>query len=130
MINNFEENKAKVMKRYEEVVNRKNTKSDFYNGIYDRYEYPVLTRDHIPPFWKYDMDPKTNPYFMERLGVNCVFNSGAIELNGRFYLVARVEGSDRKSFFAVAESDSGIDGFRFWDYPILLDDVCPGETNV
>ena len=130
MINNFEENKAKVMKRYEEVVNRKNTKSDFYNGIYDRYEYPVLTRDHIPPFWKYDMYPKTNPYFMERLGVNCVFNSGAIELNGRFYLVARVEGSDRKSFFAVAESDSGIDGFRFWDYPILLDDVCPGETNV
>ena len=130
MINNFEENKAKVMKRYEEVVNRKNTKSDFYNGIYDRYEYPVLTRDHIPPFWKYDMDPETNPYFMERLGVNCVFNSGAIELNGRFYLVARVEGSDRKSFFAVAESDSGIDGFRFWDYPILLDDVCPEETNV
>ncbi len=130
MINNFEESKAKVMKRYEETVNRKNTRSDFYNGIYDRYEYPVLTRDHIPPFWKYDMDPGTNPYFMERLGVNCVFNSGAIELNGRFYLVARVEGSDRKSFFAVAESDSGIDGFRFWDYPILLDDVCPEETNV
>ncbi len=127
---NFEENKANVMKRYEETVNRKNVKSDFYNGIYDRYEYPVLTRDHIPPFWKYDMNPETNPYFMERLGVNCTFNSGAIEMNGKFYLVARVEGNDRKSFFAVAESDSGIDGFRFWDYPILLDDVCPGETNV
>lgn len=126
----FEENKAMVMKRYEEVINRKNVKSDFYNGIYDRYEYPVLTRDHIPPFWKFDMNPETNPYFMERLGVNCVFNSGAIELNGKFYLVARVEGNDRKSFFAVAESDSGIDGFRFWDYPILLDDVCPDETNV
>lgn len=126
----FEENKAKVMKRYEEIINRKNVKSDFYNGIYDRYEYPVLTRDHIPPFWKFDMNPETNPYFMERLGVNCVFNSGAIELNGKFYLVARVEGNDRKSFFAVAESDSGIDGFRFWDYPILLDDVCPEETNV
>jgi len=126
----FEENKAMVMKRYEEVINRKNVKSDFYNGIYDRYEYPVLTRDHIPPFWKFDMNPETNPYFMERLGVNCVFNSGAIELNGKFYLVARVEGNDRKSFFAVAESDSGIDGFRFWDYPILLDDVCPNETNV
>ena len=67
---------------------------------------------------------------MERLGVNAVFNSGAIELNGKFYLVARVEGNDRKSFFAVAESDNGIDGFRFWDYPILLDDVCPEETNV
>ena len=126
----FEENKAMVMKRYEEIINRKNVKSDFYNGIYDRYEYPVLPRDHIPPFWKYDMNPETNPYFMERLGVNCAFNAGAIELNGKFYLVARVEGNDRKSFFAVAESDNGIDGFRFWDYPILLDDVCPEETNV
>lgn len=126
----FEENKEMVMKRYEEVVNRRNVKSDFYNGIYDRYEYPVLTRDHIPPFWKFDMNPDTNPYFMERLGVNAVMNSGAIELNGKFYLVARVEGNDRKSFFAVAESDSGIDGFRFWDYPVLLDDVCPEETNV
>lgn len=126
----FDENKAKVMKRYEEIVSRKNIKSDFYNGIYDRYAYPVLTRDHIPPFWKYDMNPETNPYFMERLGVNAVMNSGAIELDGKFYLVARVEGNDRKSFFAVAESDSGIDGFRFWDYPVLLDDVCPEETNV
>ncbi len=126
----FDENKAKVMKRYEEIISRKNVKSDFYNGIYDRYAYPVLTRDHIPPFWKYDMNPETNPYFMERLGVNAVMNSGAIELDGKFYLVARVEGNDRKSFFAVAESDSGIDGFRFWDYPVLLEDVCPGETNV
>ncbi|MDE7030006.1 MAG: glycosidase [Lachnospiraceae bacterium] len=130
MAKNFEESKAMVMARYEETVNRKNRKSDFYNGIYDRYEYPVLTRDHIPPFWKYDMNPKTNPYFMERLGVNAVMNSGAIELDGKFYLVARVEGNDRKSFFAVAESDSGVDGFRFWDYPVLLDDVCPEETNV
>lgn len=126
----FEENRAMVMKRYEEIVNRKNVKSDFYNGIYDRYEYPVLTRDHIPPFWKFDMNPETNPYFMERIGVNAVMNSGAIELNGKFYLVARIEGNDRKSFFAVAESDNGIDGFRFWDYPVLLDDVCPEETNV
>ncbi|MDE7417130.1 MAG: glycosidase [Lachnospiraceae bacterium] len=118
------------MKRYEEIINRKNVKSDFYNGIYDRYEYPVLTRDHIPPFWKFDMNPETNPCFMERLGVNAVMNSGAIELNNKFYLVARVEGNDRKSFFAVAESDNGIDGFRFWDYPVLLDDVCPEETNV
>ena len=126
----FNENYAKVMKKYEDTINRKNVKSDFYNGIYDRYEYPVLTRDHIPPFWKYDMNPETNPFFMERLGVNAVFNAGAIELNGKFYLVARVEGNDRKSFFAVAESDNGIDGFKFWDYPILLDDVCPEETNV
>lgn len=126
----FEQNYAMVMKKYEETVSRKNIKSDFYNGIYDRYEYPVLTRDHIPPFWKYDMNPETNPFFMERLGVNVAFNSGAIEQNGTFYLVARIEGNDRKSFFAVAESDNGIDGFRFWDYPILLDDICPEETNV
>ena len=126
----FEQNYAMVMKKYEETVSRKNIKSDFYNGIYDRYEYPVLTRDHIPPFWKYDMNPETNPFFMERLGVNAAFNSGAIEQNVTFYLVARIEGNDRKSFFAVAESDNGIDGFRFWDYPILLDDICQEETNV
>ncbi len=126
----FQKKCEEIMQRYEAVVIRKNEKSDFYNGIYDRYKYPVLTRDHIPPFWKYDMNPETNPYFMERLGVNAVFNSGAIELDGKFYLVARVEGNDRKSFFAVAESDNGVDGFRFWDYPILLDDVCPNETNV
>lgn len=118
------------LEKYNKLVERKNVKADDYNGIYDRYQYPVLTREHIPLTWRYDLNPETNPYFMERLGVNAVMNSGAIELDGKFYLVARVEGNDRKSFFAVAESDSGIDGFRFWDYPILLDDVCPGETNV
>lgn len=84
----------------------------------------------IPLTWRYDLNPETNPYFIERLGVNAVMNSGAIYLNGKYYLVARIEGNDRKSFFGVAESDNGIDGFRFWDYPILLDDVCPEETNV
>lgn len=116
--------------KQEKLLSRKNVKSDFYNGIYDRYEYPVLTREHIPLTWRYDLSPKTNPYFMERLGINAVMNSGAIELNGKYYLVARIEGNDRKSFFGVAESDNGIDGFRFWDYPILLDDTCPEETNV
>ena len=116
--------------KVEDLIARKNRKSGFYNGIYDRWEDPVLTREHIPVEWKYDLNPETNPYFMERLGVNAVFNSGAIELNGKFYLVARVEGADRKSFFAVAESSSGVDGFRFWDYPVLLDDVCPEESNV
>ena len=84
----------------------------------------------VPLHWKYDLNQDTNPFFMERLGVNAVMNSGAIELNGKFYLVPRVEGNDRKSFFAVAESDSGIDGFRFWDKPVLLPDTCPEETNV
>lgn len=115
---------------YRKLVERKNIKSDFYNGVYDRYVYPVLTREHIPLTWRYDLNPETNPYFMERLGVNAVMNSGAIELNGRFYLVARIEGNDRKSFFGVAESDNGVDGFEFWDYPILLPDTCPEETNV
>lgn len=118
------------LEKYNRLVNRKNVKSDIYNGIYDRYEYPVLTREHIPLTWKYDLNPETNPYFMERLGVNAVMNSGAIELDGKFYLVARIEGNDRKSFFGVAQSDSGIDGFTFWDYPILLPDTCPEETNV
>lgn len=118
------------LEKQEKLLNRKNTKADFYNGVFDRYEYPVLTREHIPLTWRYDLNEETNPFFMERLGVNAVMNSGAIELNGKYYLIARIEGNDRKSFFGVAESDNGVDGFRFWDYPILLEDVCPEETNV
>jgi len=119
------------LKKYEALVNRKNeVDTEFYNGVYDRYKYPVLTREHIPPTWEYDLNPETNPHFMKRLGINAVLNSGAIELNGKFYMVARIEGDDRKSFFGVAESDNGIDGFKFWDYPILLPDTCPEETNV
>ena len=109
---------------------RKNKKTDFYNGIYDRWENPVLTRESIPLSWRFDLNPETNPHFMERLGVNAVFNSGAIKLNGKYYLVARVEGNDRKSFFAVAESDSPVDNFRFWDFPVRLPDTEPDETNV
>lgn len=116
--------------RQEALLSKKNVKSDFYNGIYDRWENPVLTRDHIPLFWRFDLNPQTNPLFLERLGVNAVLNSGAIELNGKYYLVARIEGNDRKSFFGVAESDSPVDGFRFWDKPVELPDTCPQETNV
>lgn len=112
------------------LVARRNQKSAFYNGIYDRYEYPILTREFAPVIWRYDLNAETNPNFQERLGINAVMNSGAIELNGKFYIVARVEGNDRKSFFAVAESETGIDGFKFWDKPILLPDTCPEETNV
>ena len=117
--------------RYEALIARKNEVSpDFYNGVYERWNDPVLTRDHIPPFWMYDPDPASNPFMMQRLGINAVFNSGAILLNGKFTLIARVEGSDRKSFFAVAQSDSGVDGFRFWNEPVTLPDTCPEETNV
>lgn len=128
---NFNELVKMEKEKYEALITRKNEVDDtFYNGIFDRYKYPILTRDHAPLTWRYDFNPETNPYFMERLGINAVMNSGAIELNGKFYLVARVEGNDRKSFFAVAESDNGIDNFRFWDYPIVLPDTCPEETNV
>jgi 4-O-beta-D-mannosyl-D-glucose phosphorylase len=116
--------------KYNKLVNKKNAVSPIYNGIYDRYINPVLTNEHIPVFWKFDINEETNPYFMERLGVNAVFNSGAIMLNGKYYLVARIEGNDRKSFFGVAESDSPTEGFKFWDYPILLPDTCKEETNV
>ena len=101
--------------KYNKLISMKNVKADIYNGIYDRYVYPVLTREHIPLAWKYDLNPETNPYFMERLGVNAVMNSGAIELDGKFYLVARIEGNDRKSFSGwrkvitgSMDSDSGI----------------------
>lgn len=130
MVSVFEENKKKVIADYEALITRKNKVSARYNGIYDRYENPVLTADHIPYYWKYDLDPEKNPYFMERLGINAVLNSGAVYLNGKYCLVARVEGNDRKSFFAVAESDNGVDNFRFRDYPVRLPDTEPDETNV
>ena len=122
---------AELNERYETLVARKNEIDPaFYNGIFDRWQYPVLTRDYIPPFWMFDPNPASNPFLMQRLGVNAVFNSGAIWLDGKFTLVARVEGNDRKSFFAVAQSENGVDGFRFWDEPILLPDTEPDETNV
>lgn len=120
-----------IDRRYEALIARENAVDHRYdNGIYERYVNPVLTREHIPPFWIYDPNPKTNPYMMQRMGINAVFNSGAILLDGKYTLVARVEGADRKSFFAIAQSDSGTQGFRFWNYPVLLPDTCPEETNV
>ena len=112
------------------LINKKNKIEEAGNGIFERYKYPVLTSSHVPLFWRYDFDPKANPYFMERIGVNAVFNAGAIKFEGKYIMVARVEGSDRKSFFAVAESDNGIDGFRFWEYPIVFDTHENADTNV
>lgn len=119
-----------LLEDYNELVHKKNEISPFYNGIYNRYINPVLTRDHIPIIWKYDLDEKTNPFFMERLGVNAIFNSGAIKLEDSYYLVARIEGNDRKSFFGVAKSDSPIEGFQLLDYPVILPDTELSETNV
>lgn len=126
----FMERLKNLVKNHEELITRKNVEIKDGNGIFNRFKYPVLTGAHAPITWRYDLDEKTNPYLMERVGVNCAFNAGAIDLNGKFYLVARVEGNDRKSFFAVAESDNGVDNFRFWDYPIELPDTDPDETNV
>ncbi len=116
--------------KQEQLLAAKNRKTEFYNGIFERYEHPVLTREHVPLTWRYDLNAETNPNFEERLGINAVLNSGAIYFNGKYCLVARIEGNDRKSFFGIAESDNGVDGFRFTDYPILFDDVCPEEVNV
>lgn len=127
----FNEKKEKAINQYNKVIQAKNRVDEsFYNGIYERWENPVLTSKHVPVFWKYDMKETSNPYFMERLGINAVFNSGAIYKDGKYYLVARVEGNDRKSFFAVAESENGVDNFKFWDYPVVLPDTEPDETNV
>ena len=100
------------------------------NGVFERYKYPILTADHPPLEWRYDFNPETNPYLMERFGINAVFNAGAIKFNGKYLVMARVEGHDRKSFFAIAESPNGIDNFRFWEYPVQLPDLYPEETNV
>jgi 4-O-beta-D-mannosyl-D-glucose phosphorylase len=126
----FEQRKQEITKRHEELLRRPNEKLPFGNGIFDRYRYPVVTAEHAPLIWKYDFNPKTNPYFMERIGVNAAFNPGAIELNGKFYLMVRAEGTDRKSFFAVAESDNGVDGFRFWDRPVVMPETEDPDTNV
>ena len=107
-----------LTQNYEALINRKNEICSNSNGIYKRYYYPVLTAEHAPLIWKYDFDEKQNPFMEERIGINAVMNTGAIKINHKYYLVERVEGADRKSFFAVAESNSPVDGFRFWDYPI------------
>jgi 4-O-beta-D-mannosyl-D-glucose phosphorylase len=114
----------------EKLLALRNSKSACGNGVFDRYENPVFTAAHAPITWRYDLSPKTNPFLMERLGVNAVFNAGAILHEGKFLVVARVEGADRKSFFAVAESPNGTDNFRFWEEPILMPETAEPDTNV
>lgn len=115
---------------HEELIRRSNKAELLGNGVYERYQYPVLTAQHTPLFWRYDLNPATNPFLMERFGINAVFNAGAIKLNGTYYVVARVEGLDRKSFFAVAESANGVDNFQFWDYPIVMPETGVPDVNV
>ncbi|GHT79822.1 4-O-beta-D-mannosyl-D-glucose phosphorylase [Bacteroidia bacterium] len=130
MSNLFYSRLKAVTKEYERLVTRKNKPIVPSNGIYERYQYPVLTREHTPVFWRYDLNPATNPFFMERFGIGGTFNAGAIKWKGKYLLVARVEGADRKSFFAVAESPNGIDNFRFWEYPITMPETDDPATNI
>ena len=121
MMNTYFNTRLKILKEeHKELLTRKNEKIEPGNGIYVRYKYPVLTGAHAPLFWRYDLDPETNPYLMERFGIHAAFNAGAMKFNGKYILAVRVEGNDRKSFFAIAESPNGIDNFSFWDYPVTM----------
>lgn len=119
-----------LIRQHEQLLARPNKPVAENNGIYQRYQFPVVTAAHAPVFWRYDLNPKTNPLLLERIGVNATFNAGAIEWNGKIVVAVRVEGLDRKSFFALAESENGIDNFRFRDYPILLPETSDPDTNV
>ena len=125
----FNERLAELKCRHEQLLARPNFPVDG-NGVYERYQYPILTADHAPLFWRYDLDAETNPYLMERFGIHATLNSGAIKWNGKYVLVVRVEGADRKSFFAVAESPNGVDNFHFWDHPITMPEWGEPATNV
>lgn len=129
-MNTYFQDRLKALKNsFSEIISRRNNPVESINGIYSRYQYPVLTAAQIPLEWRFDFNPETNPYLLERFGINAVFNSGAIKFNNKYILVPRVEGIDRKSFFAVAESDNGIDNFKFWDYPLIMPSI-EGETNI
>jgi 4-O-beta-D-mannosyl-D-glucose phosphorylase len=127
----FQKKVKDLFRENEEVIGRKNKRKEKnYNGIYYRYKRPVLTASHVPVFWRYDLNPETNPFLMQRLGINATFNAGAMEFKGRYIQVARVEGWDRKSFFAIAESPDGINHWRFWDFPLTMPETKIPDTNL
>ncbi len=126
----FKKNVRQLFLNHEKLIRKKNIPLKETNGVFQRYVNPILTAEHTPISWRYDLNFKTNPFLMERLGVNAAFNSGAIEFNGKIVLIVRVEGVDRKSFFAIAESPNGIDNFRFWNYPIQLTETSDADINV
>ena len=117
-------------KQHQQLLQRVNEPTDQSNGVYQRYINPVLTAAHAPLFWRYDLNHKTNPFLIERFGINAVLNAGAIKWNGKYILMTRVEGLDRKSFFAIAESPNGIDHFTFWDYPVVMPETENPDTNI
>ncbi len=130
MKNLFSERLARLNEQHTELVRRPNERQMPGNGIFHRYRYPVLTAGHAPLFWRFDLDERCNPFLMERFGINGVFNAGAIKWKDRYIMMARVEGWDRKSFFAIAESPNGIDHFRFWDSPVHMPGTGEPETNI
>ena len=130
MKTNFKQHITRLASKQAELLKAPNQKTEEINGLFDRYKNPVLTAAHVPFTWKYDLNPATNPYLIERFGINAVFNAGAIKWQGKYILMARVEGTDRKSFFAIAESPNGIDNFRFWEYPVVMPETDEPDTNV
>ena len=126
----FETRYIKLFKDFEELTSRTNRAIEPGNGIFTRYEHPVLTAAHVPLEWRFDLNPKTNPFLMERLGVGAVFNAGAMKFNGKYIVMSRTEGADRKSFFAVAESPNGVDQFKFWEYPVVMPETEDPDVNV
>ncbi|MFV0583125.1 MAG: glycosidase [Parabacteroides gordonii] len=126
----FKQRLHALQQQYETLLQRQNTPLEDTNSIVRRYTFPVVTNGHIPLEWRYDLNPVTNPFCLERIGVNACMNSGAIKWNGKYLLMVRVEGWDRKSFFAIAESPNGVDNFRFWERPVNLPEIDPAETNV
>lgn len=127
---NFEKRLQALQQTYDQLIKRPNETNEPGNGVYERYQHPVLTGQHAPLLWRYDLNEETNPYLMERFGINAVMNAGAIKFNGKYIVVARVEGIDRKSFFAVAQSDNGIDNFHFWNRPVTMPETGNPSTNI
>ena len=128
--NEFDTRLKQLFRDYEQLVSRPNEPEERSNGVVQRWKHPVLTAAHAPVFWRYDLDRAANPFLMERLGINATFNPGAIEFDGKFCMMVRVEGNDRKSFFAVAESKTGVDNFRLWDLPIIMPETSDPDVNV
>ena len=129
-MNSYESRIKALLKNHDVFIEKENSPTKFSNGWYQRYTEPILTGEHAPIHWRYDLNEKTNPFLIERIGINATLNSGAIKWNDKYIMVVRVEGVDRKSFFAIAESPNGIDNFRFWDYAITMPETNNPATNI